>query len=332
MSAKATITDRGAVLLGKRVACDAYDETKPLRIVTHAHADHTIGLQQSLTKCEKVLMTKATRDLIEAMTEPLPRKKGLVETLEYGTARQFGDEELTFFPANHILGATQVLVEDGEAKIGYTGDFKIEQTPVLEADILVMEATYGNPRCTRPFKKDVEETLVSLAERGLKRGPVYVFGYHGKLQEVMQILREADIKAPFVAPERVLHISKICEQHGMSIGRLLLSDETEGKELLDTNSSCVAFYHMNSKAKVGHNALHITVSGWEFNFPRRQTGDNEYTIALSDHSDFDDLIEYVRLAKPKFVITDSYRDGHAEALAREIRKRFAIHAVALPEK
>jgi putative mRNA 3-end processing factor len=332
MSAKATITERGAVLLGKRVACDAYDETKPLRIVTHAHADHMIGLQQSLTKCERVLMTRATRDLIEVMTEPLPKRKGLVETLEYGTARQFEEEELTFFPANHILGAAQVLVEDGEARIGYTGDFKIEHSPVLEADILVMEATYGNPRCTRPFKKDVEETLVSLVESGLKRGPVYVFGYHGKIQEAMQILREADVKAPFVAPERVFRISKVCERHGMNVGCLLVSDEAEGKELLETDSSCVAFYHMNSKANVGHNALHITVSGWEFSFPRRQTGNNEYTIALSDHSDFEELLEYVRLAKPKLVITDGYRDGHAEAFAKEVRKHFAIPAVALPEK
>jgi putative mRNA 3-end processing factor len=223
-------------------------------------------------------------------------------------------------------------VEDGEARIGYTGDFKIEHSPVLEADILVMEATYGNPRCTRPFKKDVEETLVSLVESGLKRGPVYVFGYHGKIQEAMQILREADVKAPFVAPERVFHISKVCERHGMNVGCLLVSDEAEGKELLETDSSCVAFYHMNSKAKVGHNALQITVSGWEFNFPRRQTGNNQYTIALSDHSDFDELLEYVRLAKPKLVITDSYRDGHAEAFAKEVRKHFAIPAVALPEK
>jgi putative mRNA 3-end processing factor len=332
MSAKATITERGAVLLGKHVACDAYDETKPLRVVTHAHADHMIGLQQSLTRCERVLMTRATRDLIEALTEASPHRKGLVETLEYGAARQFGEEELTFFPANHILGATQVLVEDGEARIGYTGDFKIEHSPVLEADILVMEATYGNPRCTRPFKKDVEETLISLVETGLKCGPVYVFGYHGKLQEVMQILREANIKAPFVASERVFLISKVCEHHGVNVGRLLLTDETEGKELLETSSSCVAFHHMNSKAKVGNNALHITVSGWEFSFPRRQTGNNEYTIALSDHSDFDELIEYVRLAKPKLVITDGYRDGHAEAFAKEIRKRFAIPAVALPKR
>jgi len=55
-------------------------------------------------------------------------------------------------------------------------------------------------------------------------------------------------------------------------------------------------------------------------------------VAFSDHSDFDGLMEYVRRSKPKLVITDNFRAGHAETLAKEIRKRFGISAVALPRK
>ena len=40
MSARALVTKSGAVLLGDSVACDAFDGSRPLRIVTHAHADH----------------------------------------------------------------------------------------------------------------------------------------------------------------------------------------------------------------------------------------------------------------------------------------------------
>jgi len=36
---KADVTAKGAVLLGKYVACDAFNEGMPLRVVTHAHAD-----------------------------------------------------------------------------------------------------------------------------------------------------------------------------------------------------------------------------------------------------------------------------------------------------
>jgi len=330
---KATVTVRGAVLLGKYIACDAFDEPMPIRVVTHAHADHMTGLRQSLRTCEKVLVTKATKDLIDVMRGPLFLMGGFVEALDYGKTIQYGEERITFFRSDHILGAAQVLVEDAEgARIVYTGDFRIDGTPVLDADVLVMEATYGSPYCKRSFERDVRKLLVSLVEEGLKHGTVYVFGYHGKLQEVMQILHRAGVNAPFVVPERVFHVSKVCERHGMRLGRLMLSSEREAKELIDGNSSCIAFYHMASRSKVGSGSFRIYVSGWEFNSPCHQVAEKEYVVALSDHSDFDGLIEYVRRSKPKLVITDNFRVSHAGTLAREIRKRFGISAVALPKK
>ena len=106
--------------------------------------------------------------------------------------------------------------------------------------------------------------------------------------------------------------------------------EKEGKELLDENLPCVAFYHMNSRENVGLDSSRICVSGWEFHSPCRQISDKEHLIALSDHSDFDGLIEYVRRAKPKQVVTDNYRMSYGETLAKEISKRLGIPAVAMP--
>jgi putative mRNA 3-end processing factor len=333
LSVKATITLRGAILLGKKVACDAFEESKPLRVVTHAHADHMIGLQQSLRNCKKVLMTKPTKDLIDVMMGPLFLMGGFVETLDYGKTLQYEEERITFFHTDHILGAAQVLVEDTEGtRIAYTGDFMVDETPILDADFLVMEATYGSPACKRSFKKNVKDLLVSIVEEGLKHGSVYVFGYHGKLQEVMQILHEAAVKAPFVVPERVYHVSRVCEQHGMRLGRLMLSEESEARDLLEKNLPCIAFYHMGSRSKVGQCGFRVYVSGWEFDSPCREIADKEYVIALSDHSDFNGLMEYVRRSKPKFVITDNFRIGYAETLAKEIQKHFGISAIALPKK
>jgi putative mRNA 3-end processing factor len=333
LSAKATVTQRGAVLLGNSVACDAFEENRPLRVVTHAHSDHLVGLKQSLRNCEKVLMTAATRDLTEVINEPLPLTEGSVETLDYGKPIQYGDELVTLVKADHILGAAQVLVEDASGnRIVYTGDFRLDGTPVLDCDVLVVEATYGNPSCRRPFELEVRELLVSMVEKRLRYGAVYVFGYHGKLQEVMQILHSADVSVPFVMPERVFRVSKVCERHGMQLGCLTMSTEKEGRELLDENLPCVAFYHTNSRGNVGLNDFRICVSGWEFRSPCRQIGDREYLIALSDHSDFDGLIEYVRRSKPKHVVTDNYRMSYGEALAHEITKRLRIPAVAMPKK
>jgi putative mRNA 3-end processing factor len=226
-----------------------------------------------------------------------------------------------------------VMVEDAEGiRVAYTGDFRLDGTePLQDCDKLVVEATYGNPSFRRAFKVDVRELLVSMVEKRLRHGTVYVFGYHGKLQEVMQILHRADVCVPFVMPERVLRISKVCEAHGMQLGCLALSTENEGKELLEGNLPCVAFYHMNARGRVGLvGSSRICVSGWEFHSPCRQIGEREHLVALSDHSDFDGLIEYVRRCNPRQVVTDNYRVRHGATLAKEITKRLGIDAVAMP--
>jgi putative mRNA 3-end processing factor len=333
LSGKAGVSERGAVLLGDSVACDAFDADRPLRVVTHAHADHLGGLMRSLKSCEKVLMTAATRDLIGVVNGSLPLDDGVVELLDYGETVEFGGERVTLVKADHILGAAQVVVEDAEgSRVAYTGDFRVDGTaPLTDCDTLVVEATYGSPSFKRAFKVDVRELLVSMVEKRLRHGAVYVFGYHGKLQEVMQILHGADVSVPFVMPERVFRVSKVCEAHGMQLGCLALSTEKEGKELLDENLPCVAFYHMNARRSVGLvGSSRICVSGWEFRSPCRQIGEREHLVALSDHSDFNGLIEYVRRCKPKRVVTDNYRVSHGVTLAREISKRLGISAVAMP--
>jgi len=277
-------------------------------------------------------MTPATLDLLKAIRGPLFPLKGNVKALNYGETLIHENERLTLHRADHILGAAQVLVEDKDgARIVYTGDFRISDTPILEADILVLEATYGSPFQVRPFQKIVKDALVSLVESALKTGPVYIFGYHGKLQEVMQILHANYVKAPFIAPEKIFQISKVCEVHGMRLGKVLSTIGDEAREIVEKNNAYVAFYHMNSRRHVGRDALRICVSGWEFGYPRRQIAPNEHLVALSDHSDFKELLQYVSESKPKMVITDNYRVGDAKVLAREIEKRLGIPAKALPQ-
>jgi putative mRNA 3-end processing factor len=328
---KASVTGKGAVLLGRHVACDAHETTRPLRAVTHAHADHMNGLRQSLKNCETVVMTPATKDLIDAIKGPQFLLKGNLKTLDYDRPLAFMDEQVTLNKVDHILGAAQVLVEDDEGtRILYTGDFRIANTPVIQSDILVIEATYGSPWRKRNFGDEAKYMLISLVEKGLRHGPVYVFGYHGKLQEVMQILHEARIKAPFIMPERILQVSKIHQKHGVGIHRPIFSTKHEVQSTLDNAAQYVAFYHMSWRRKIGLDKFRVCVSGWEFDTPCRQTGEKEYVVALSDHSDFKGLLEYVRQSKPKLVITDNYRAGDAYALAKQIEKQLGIRAKPLP--
>lgn len=326
----AEITEKGAVLLGRNVACDAHED-RPIRVVTHAHSDHIINLTQSISECALIVTTPATKELIDILRGSMLSLLFRTQLLDYEKPLRFADECITLFPAEHIIGSAQVLVEDAEGtRVVYTGDFKLPNAPIIPSDILVMESTYGNPANTRPFKESVEAELIALIRKGLKFGSVYIFGYHGKLQEMIGILHEAGVDTPIIVPERVYQIAKICEKYGMKLGDYLSSKSDEAKEVVKRQQPYIGIFHMGAKRYVGKNATRLYLSGWEFGAPSRQIGDREYIVALSDHSDFEQLIDYARESNPKLVITDNYRVGNAPVLAREITKRLKIPAKSMP--
>jgi putative mRNA 3-end processing factor len=287
-----------------------------------------LGLDQSL-KEGMVYLTSVTKQLVEVLRGPLPPER--IRILEYNRPVQIGDETLTLLPSDHILGSCQVKVQDAEGKIlVYTGDFRLPKTPVLEADELVMEATYGNPKHRRAFKEKVEDELEKLVRQALRFGPVFIFGYHGKLQEVLSILRQRGVTVPALMPHKVYEFSKVCERSGMRLGEFLVADSREGKEV-ERGGEFIGVYSMGSRRFVGKNGIRIYLSGWEFEKPIRQISATEYLAAFSDHADFDGLMEYVERSRPKYVVTDNFRVGDAPSLAREIRKRFGIRAEPLPK-
>jgi putative mRNA 3-end processing factor len=327
LRSKAMITRRGAVLLGKNFAVDAHED-RAVRVVTHAHADHILDLEESLRGCDRVVMTPATSELIESIySTELDSSK--LELLDYGKSMRFGDERLTLFQAGHILGSAQVLVETGEGyRILYTGDFKLPEAPIINSDLLVIEATYGNPSCTRPFKDRVEDELVSLVKDSLRDGPVHIFGYHGKLQEVAGVLRRGGVMEPILMSRKVYAVAKICEKYGMELGDFLLDECDEGRRA--SKGNYVGLYHMRVARGFEGGGTKIYLSGWEFEAPVKRIGRDEYEVALSDHSDFEQLIEYIESSDPRYVITDDFRVGDAKALAREIKKRLGKQARPMP--
>ena len=69
-------------------------------VITHAHSDHASPGSASYL-CAEPGAALLRRRLPDA----------LVETLAYGERRRIGDTVVSFHPAGHILGASQVRVE-----------------------------------------------------------------------------------------------------------------------------------------------------------------------------------------------------------------------------
>ncbi|HTO27793.1 MAG TPA: MBL fold metallo-hydrolase, partial [Devosia sp.] len=117
-------------------------------IITHGHADHARSGHGAVL---------ATPDTIAIMKVRYGEDcAGRFEPLDFGVPLQIDDVTITFFPAGHVLGSAQVLVEQGGQRVVVTGDYKrlpdrtSQPYELVECDLLVTEATFGLPVFQHP--------------------------------------------------------------------------------------------------------------------------------------------------------------------------------------
>ncbi len=332
----AGVLDTGAVLLGYSFAADGYAD-RPVRIISHAHSDHMLGLRESLQRSALIIATPATIELVEELGRLSMRNRYLFRQkalpLQYHRKISYEGEKLFLAPARHIVGAAQVVVEtENGVRIAYTGDFRLKGTEIIMSpDVLIIEATYGSPRFRRPFKEEVEELLIDLVLDSVRKRPVVVYGYYGKLQEAMEILRRGGVEEPFVMPEKIYRVTRIAEKYGYMIDNYYMDTSISGKEIMARGRGYIYFAHMaRARYRRLSGVSNIVLSGWEFREPVRRLDAVSWLVALSDHADYDELIEYVRRSRPRLVIVDASRQGAADELADAVRRLLGIPAITLP--
>ena len=163
-------------------------------VLTHAHLDHCGRLPLLLnygfdgpvymnepTKAlvEVVLMDSAKiamEDSTETMytEDTVQRFLKKIVLVDYHTPFEIGDFRITMYDAGHILGSASILIEEVKTKrkIVFSGDLGNTPEPLIEptewikeADIAVMESTYGDE--VHGKREEVEDLakIVTEAER-----------------------------------------------------------------------------------------------------------------------------------------------------------------------
>lgn len=321
-----SINPNGAITIGENFTIDGYAR-KPIRVVTHAHSDHVAGLDESISFSRMIVGTPITLDLIETLgyvkKDQLNYYRAKTHPLEYHKRLEYNNEELELLNADHIPGSAQVVVElkSEGLVIGYTGDFKLtKNTEIIKnPNVLIIEATYGNPMFTRSFKDSVHQFLVDIVEEGLRKYKrVFIYAYHGKMQEVMDILRSNGIEAPFILPDKVYNATMLLERkYGFKYQPYYRERGLEQEIRLDQSSKgLVIFRHFNTarNRQLNGKALHVILTGRYTHEPFLKADDYTYVVSFSDHADFQDLIRYVEQSNPELVIIDSSRPGEPESL------------------
>ena len=329
--AKVAITIDGAVLLGKTVACDGFRYDRSVGVVSHAHLDHLTDLESALGFYDPVVMSKPTWELIRVIKGEAFALHNNAVALDYRTTLPVGNESVTLYPCNHMLGASQVLVQNSDdTRIVYTGDFNSPGTEILKAKVLVVDSTFGSPRCdfNRKDRKFAMERMVETIEQKLLLGAVTVLGRRGQIQEVMAMLRSEGVETPFLASNTDVGIARVYENFGKTTGEVLSTETPQGKLLLKNRAGYVGFFPIATGEWASSGTFVVEITAHHALGPIQSTK-RGMKVGITDHADFKSILKYVKASGAQLVVTNNF-SGQGELLADELKERLGVETVALP--
>ena len=291
--------------------------------ISHAHSDHIKGLNIN----GKGYLTTETKDIIYNRNY----KEGELEnfiSLKYGEKVNIGELEVSVHNSGHILGAAQYVIRDATSTVVYTGDINCREmltttaANAIPCDLLILETTYGNPFYVFPSLMDTCVKIVNWAIREIRKGrtPTFVVYSVGKAQEIIKIFNEFT-NLPVVVSRSVARVNKAYDKNKVKL-MYVESTVDEGKEVL--KEQCIQVVSSAEKPTVLNNYSFATATGWSL---KSSTNFVDASFPLSNHADFNQLVNYVKLAKPKEVLTIH---GFKEDFSRYISKKFGIRARAIP--
>jgi Cft2 family RNA processing exonuclease len=280
--------------------------------ISHAHSDHAYGRHCTIIGTPLTLELYRMRwpedhELPQTFT-PL----GPGESLEVEGAR------LTCYPAGHILGAAQLLVEFQGERVLYTGDIKLQEplcgqrTQPVACDRLIIESTFGLPIYHFLSREEARERILHFARESFDEGTVPVFlGYPlGRGQEIANVLCEAGIATAIHGA--IARYLPVYERAGFHFRGAVPYDNraTPGRALLVPPEFRRQIEASGKKYRVAY------VSGWAALDNARARSGAEELIPYSDHGGFEELMELVRHSDARQV---DVVHGYTEPFARILR-------------
>jgi putative mRNA 3-end processing factor len=188
-------------------------------VVSHGHLDHAGAVPALLGGDARppVHWTPPSRELALTLAEDTLKLHGntpqcpftetdvrrvtqVSETHGYRESFEAAGHEVTFFDAGHIPGSAHVLVDDGETRLLYTGDFHTADQQLVAgttarpaADVVLTESTYSDVE--HSDRDALEQQFVESVQTTVWQGgtvivPVFAIG---RAQELLLVCEANDI-------------------------------------------------------------------------------------------------------------------------------------------
>ena len=335
------ITSEGAICLGDKIlVCDGFDGGHRAAVFTHIHSDHMSDRFGTCMHHYPVYVSKPTLDLLKAVTEDVYEHRTQLHVIGYREPQQINTHGgspiyLELFESKHMLGSSQVMLQSNDLSILYSGDISSEDHPP-KCDILVLDSTHGSHKFNKRI--DGDSLMRRLTEAVLdsinKKKPVCIHAHSGKLHDLMSVLSNEQNMPPdikFLSDAKNIRMAQVYDKYGMKIKDIEDRDSYEGDIIMSKGYPWIDFRtDLNKTWREKTQSVYSIFCNGRPGRPTIQEGNNEVWIASDEHAEFDELLDYVKMADPCVVVTDNSRSKNGETLASLVCSKLGIPSRAMP--
>jgi putative mRNA 3-end processing factor len=235
------------------------------------------------------------------------------------------------YPAGHILGSSQVLIEKNGKRILITGDYKTiadntaQNFQLVKTDILITEATFGMPVFKHPCALSEANKVIKSIEYENKRNHIIAAYSLGKAQRIINLLRENNYNEPIYVHGSIEMISKYYLNKKIKLGRLIKVDRENAKSLKGQIIISPPATLYDSWSRKFTNLKTCYASGWMSIKQRAKQKLIELPLIISDHADWNELTNYIKISEAENVYVTH---GREEAIVHWCKKN-NINGLAL---
>ncbi|XP_044303529.1 5' exonuclease Apollo isoform X2 [Varanus komodoensis] len=293
----------GTLIPGTPIAVDFWNIRKAgearLFFLSHMHSDHTVGL--SSTWNQPIYCSPVTGQILHLR---LKVAEQWIRPLEVGESHVLaldavGRETMTvtLIDANHCPGSVMFLFEGYFGVILYTGDFRytpsMQQEPALKnakvINVLYLDNTNCHPNIVLPSR----ETATEQIKRVIREHPYHMvkIGTYSLGKESLLVELAQEFHTWIVVSPRKLELVQLLE-----IEDVFTSEEGAGW------IQAVDFSEIGQATMNSWNQRHPTIAVLPTSRPVKISHPDAYIIPYSDHSSFQELLEFVVWLKPCSII------------------------------
>lgn len=294
-------------------------------VITHAHGDHARSGHKRVFASPGTIAIMKTRygeDCAEQLFS-VPYRDSIIEN----------SVKITFFPAGHILGSAQVLLEYQNSSVLISGDYKRMRDPTCEpfevhsCDVFITEATFGLPVFIHPpIETEIHKLLLSIQQNPDSCHLVGAYAL-GKCQRLIKVLREQGFKDTIYLHGAQIKLCDLYQSLGVDLGPLENAHALNQKNSLGKIVICPpSALHDRWSRRFGE-LIVAHASGWMQIRARAKQKGVDLPLIISDHADWNELTQTIHEVNPKEVWVTH---GREEALVYYAQKAgFKAQALSL---